>query len=103
MPRCLSLLVVLWLTPAVAAQNPLPRFDPNLLRGLPGFPDGAARPGDVPFDPAKMFDQLFGPGGVAADDEALAKIEITAAEEARLGEQAIEQLKRQVAGRRGRL
>jgi predicted Zn-dependent protease len=50
-----------------------------------------------------MFDRLFGPGGAAADDEALAKVEITPAEEARLGEQALEQLKRQLAPRGAKL
>jgi predicted Zn-dependent protease len=104
MPRRLSLLVALWLAPAVAAQDPAPRLDPNLLRGLPGFPGGnPARPGEAPFDPAKMFEQLFGPGGAAADDEALSKIAISPAEEARLGEQALEQLKRQLATRRAKL
>ena len=103
MPRSLSLLVVLWLAAAAAAQNPQPRLNPNLLRGIPGFPGGGdAKPGELPFDPRTMFEQLFGPGA-AVDDEALAKVEISPAEEARLGEQALAELKRQLASRRAKL
>ena len=92
-------LVVLALATPAAAQV---RLDPGKLPGFPGFPGfDPAKPGTLPvFDPQKMFDQFFGRGGGGDfDDEALAKIEVTAAEEAKLGKQGLDAAKSQFAFR----
>jgi predicted Zn-dependent protease len=93
-------LVVLALATPAAAQV---RLEPGKLPGFPGFPGfDPAKPGELPvFDPQKMFDQFFGRGGAGDfDDEALAKVEVTAAEEAKLGKQGIEAARQQFAARK---
>ena len=47
-------------------------------------------PGELPaFDPGKMFDQMCG-AGRDVDERRLAKVEVTAAEEAKLGKQGLD-------------
>jgi predicted Zn-dependent protease len=84
------------------AQIRKPPLEPGKLPGFPGFPGfDPARPGEMPvFDPQKMFDQIFGRELTEASDESLAKIEVTAAEEAKLGKQGLDAAKSQFAARR---
>jgi len=84
----------------LVAQVRKPQFDPSKLPGLPGLPGfDPAKPGALPvFDPQKMFDQFFGRGGAGDfDDEALAKVEVTPAEEAKLGKQGLDAARQQFA------
>ena len=54
------------------------------------------------FDPQKIFDQLFGETA-KFDDETLAKVEVTPAEEATLGKQGLDAAKQQFAARKVKL
>ncbi len=95
-----SLLAALAFTSSALAQVRRPLAEPDQRPALPGFPGLIpARPGELPaFDQAKMFDQMFG-GGRDFDEEALAEIEVTPAEEARLGKQGLDAAKQQFAAR----
>jgi beta-barrel assembly-enhancing protease len=103
---CLLALLALAVPAPLAAQVRVQQFDPAKLPGFPGFPGfDPAKPGELPsFDPQKMFDQFFGKGGAGdASDEALAKVEVTFEEESKLGKQALDALKQQLAARRSEL
>ena len=98
-------LLTLLAFPALA-QVRRPAIDPSKLPGFPGFPGfDPAKPGEMPnFDPAKMFEQMFGKGAAGDfDDEALAKVTVSLDEEAKLGKQALEALKQQLAARKSEL
>ncbi|MCI0357124.1 MAG: M48 family metallopeptidase [Planctomycetaceae bacterium] len=105
------LLAVLAAAASATAQAPgnavrQPALEPGKLPVLPGFPVfDPAQPGEVPnFDPQKMFDQMFGRGGAGEfDDEALANVEVTPAEEAKLGKQALDAARQQFASRNVKL
>ncbi len=95
-------ILILMLCAPVAAQNQRKPLTPGKLPALPGFPGfDPAQPGELPFgDPQKMFDQFFGRGGAAdLDERALAKVEVTEAEEAKLGKQGLDAARQQFAGR----
>jgi predicted Zn-dependent protease len=102
LPLVLSLAIVSALAAPAAAQirgPKLPPLDFSRIPGLPGFKPG--KPGELPeFDPQKMFDQLFGQGGEAIDEEALAKVEISQEEEAKLGKQALEAFRQQLSAQK---
>jgi predicted Zn-dependent protease len=93
----LALIFALAATNMAVAQQPrrAGAGDPPAAPVFPGL--GAAPAGQNPFfDPQKMFDQIFGEVP-KLDDAALAKVEVTAAEEAKLGKQGLEAAKQQFA------
>ena len=91
------LLVAAVLSSTAAAQEPR-RPGPAGPGALSVFPPlGPAEAGQQAFfDPQKMLEQMFGKGD-QFDDEALAKIEVTAAEEAKLGKLGLDAAKQQFA------
>jgi predicted Zn-dependent protease len=105
LPYHLALTVLLLVSSATAQDRRKPAGFAK-LPALPGFPGfDPAKPGEVPFfDPQKMFDQFFGRGGAGdIDEESLAKVEVSAAEEARLGKQGLEAAEQQFAARGAKL
>ncbi|MEX2174595.1 MAG: M48 family metalloprotease [Pirellulaceae bacterium] len=100
------LLACLLLAGVVSAQDRPPRFEPGKF---PGFPDfggpkfgGPGKEGN--FDPQRMFEQLFGQGGETDfADEELAKVEISLREEAELGRQGLDEVRRTLAARKVKL
>ncbi len=95
-------ILILMLCATVAAQNQRQPLTPGKLPALPGLPGfDPAQPSELPFgDAQKMFDQFFGRGGAAEfDEETLAKVEVTEAEEAKLGQQGLDAARQQFAGR----
>jgi predicted Zn-dependent protease len=105
--HCLTTLVfclagLLALPVSLSAQNRGPKREPldfSRIPGLPGFKPG--KPGQMPeFDPQKMFDQMFGRGGEAIDERALAKVEVSVEEESKLGKQALEAFRQQLSAQK---
>ena len=84
------LLVWLILSSAAAAQQQ-PAFP------IPGFPGGKL-PTDL--TPDKLFDNLFGKGGDFDNEELLGKVEVSWAEEVKLGQQSLDDLQRQLAAKK---
>jgi Peptidase family M48 len=93
-------LAVAWLILASASaaqeRKPGPAF--------PFVPIPGAKPfrGPLPdFDPDRFFEQFFGPAGGELDNDALlAKVEVNRDEEAKLGQQVLDDLKQGLAARK---
>ena len=74
-------------------ENPLP---PGGFKFPAGFPQD--------FSPDKFFEQFFGGGGADLEnDAALAEVEVTQEEEAKLGQQGVDDLKKRLAQKKIKL
>ena len=93
----LAAAVALLIAPITSGQTGLPKNP---------FPGGFKFPAGFPeeLSPDRFFEQLFGPGGADIDnDEALAEVEITTEEEAKLGQQGVDDLKKRLAQQKVKL
>src|SRR4051812_18484329 len=90
MPRLFAVLGLALFTNAAADEPPITPF--------PVAP-GGKMPAD--FDPQKFFDALFGKAAASAEnDDLLAKVEISWAEESRMGRQLLDDLKERLAAQK---
>jgi predicted Zn-dependent protease len=93
----LAAAVALLIVPVAAGQNRQPEnpFPPGGFKFPAGFPQD--------FAPDKFFEQFFGGGADLENDAALAEVEVTQDEEAKLGQQGVDDLKKRLAQKKIKL